>query len=154
MLAIRLSNNHECLFDAGTITYNLSVCVKPDGYKTIVYTTGINKSKLFCRILLNAPKGLEVDHINGNTLDNRKCNLRLVTSQQNKFNTKKRGDLSLPKGVHRHGNNYRAAITHNYTRYNLGTYPTVERAEAAYKAKAEAFQKEYAFHNRKIIANV
>ena len=43
---------------------------------------------LMHRFILNAPKGLYVDHINRNKLDNRKENLRLVTPLQSHFNTK------------------------------------------------------------------
>lgn len=44
------------------------------------------KTILMHRFILDAPKGFQVDHINGNGLDNRKSNLRIVTSRQNQQN--------------------------------------------------------------------
>ncbi len=38
------------------------------------------------RILLGAQKGQEVDHVNFDKLDNRRCNIRLASSRQNKCN--------------------------------------------------------------------
>lgn len=43
--------------------------------------------KLHCFILGKIKRGFVVDHINHNTLDNRKCNLRVVTQSQNIMNS-------------------------------------------------------------------
>lgn len=51
------------------------------------------------RLILNAPNGSIVDHINGDPLDNRKCNLRICTHAQNQQNTRSRGGSSKYKGV-------------------------------------------------------
>lgn len=56
-------------------------------------------SKYLHRFINNTPKGKETDHANRNTLDNRKCNLRVCTSSQNKRNLPPRSKSSIYKGV-------------------------------------------------------
>jgi hypothetical protein len=52
------------------------------------------------RIIMNAKKGQEVDHIDGNTLNNQKSNLRIVTKTQNQMNRKiQKNNISGYKGV-------------------------------------------------------
>lgn len=56
--------------------------------RRIYYKNGKNKGLYLARIIMNPPKGMIVDHINGNTLDNRRKNLRIITRQQNTWNQK------------------------------------------------------------------
>ena len=51
-------------------------------------------------ILGKPEKGFEIDHINGNGIDNRKCNLRFVTKRQNCQNRKNVNDSSKYPGVY------------------------------------------------------
>lgn len=99
-----------------------------------------NKSKLkrvyFHRHILGSiPKGKVVDHINGNSLDNRRVNLRIVSQQQNKRNLG--GALTNSKsgirGVYwsKQKNKWHAVIRHNRKGINLGFYDNIEDARKA-----------------------
>jgi len=91
--------------------------------------------------------GIYVDHINGNTLDNRKENLRLATNQQNAVNSRKpKNNTSGLKGVifYPKQNRWRAFIKFNYKQIHLGMFGTKEEAHAAYCAKAIELYGEFA----------
>jgi len=55
-----------------------------------VYSGAKPKIRLH-RLILGKKEGYIIDHINGNTLDNRKCNLRFATKSQNCMNSKSNG---------------------------------------------------------------
>jgi hypothetical protein len=90
------------------------------------------------RVLMNAPNGVQVDHINRNPLDNRKANLRLATVTQNLWNqgVSKR-NTSGTKGVAfiQQRQKWRATIMVNGKNRHLGYFARREDAAAAY-AKA------------------
>ena len=78
------------------------------------------------RYLMEPPKGFVVDHINGDPLDNRKVNLRVVTVKENNDNQKKqRESESGYRGVYRQSRNTWVAV---YKRRRLGVYATKEAA--------------------------
>src|SRR5690349_9172361 len=82
------------------------------------------KTIMLHRFIMNAPEGMEVDHINGDGLDNRRVNLRLVTKTENLRSRKTfKSNKTGYKGVVYNPQNGRWKVT-----INLGTYDTAEEA--------------------------
>ena len=128
-----------------------------NGYAVTKITTGFKKPKQYSqnmhRLILNLPKyQYQVDHINGNKLDNRKINLRLCTTQLNAANRKvpkKWASDSKYKGVHfektmLRKKRWRARIEVNYKKIDLGMYHTQEDAALAYNLAASKYFGEFA----------
>lgn len=105
-----------------------------------------NKRIQLHRMVMNAPKGTYVDHINGNPLDNRRCNLRLVTPQQSVFNRGKNKNGNAPfKGItKRSKTKWEASIKRNGKSYYLGVFNCPGCAHHAYVIKAIDLFGEYA----------
>lgn len=98
------------------------------------------KSILMHRVIMGLePRGtvqvsLEVDHINGDRLDNRKQNLRVVTRAENAQNLRPRdGGTSRFRGVSfdRRAGKWRAEVTIFYKKHYLGLFDTEDEANAA-----------------------
>jgi len=99
------------------------------------------------RVLINCDKGLDVDHINGERTDNRRCNLRVCTRQQNIFNSSKRcTNTSGYKGVcyRKERGKYRARIRIGGKEILLGHFDTAIEASNAYNKAALEYHKEFA----------
>ena len=119
------------------------------------YAMNGSRTKSIHRVVMGSPKGMCVDHINGDTLDNRKQNLRICTRAQNSQNKKLRRDSKSGfKGVAKTGkNSWHAYIGDPNTAYpkkrhvRLGTYKTPEEAARAYDKKAIEFFGEFAYIN-------
>jgi hypothetical protein len=82
----------------------------------------------------------EIDHVDGDPLNNRIANLRDVTrsvNQQNLFRAKANNQCGL-LGVRRVRGRWRARITSNGSPLHIGSFATAEEAHQAYlKAKRE-----------------
>jgi hypothetical protein len=92
-----------------------------------------------------------VDHINGDTLDNRRGNLRVVTRSQNAFNAKVHRDNKTGfKGVYfdKQTGLYRAQIMAEGKRVSLGRYATPEEAAEAYDKACRELHGEHAKPNK------
>lgn len=89
--------------------------------------------------------GEHVDHINRDSLDNRRENLRLANSQQNHFNMKRfSNNRSGFKGVRKDGKRWSARIKVNYQDIRLGVFDTPEQAHQAYCEAAKKYAGEFA----------
>jgi hypothetical protein len=84
------------------------------------------------------PSGLVVDHINGNRLDSRMENMRLVTDRVNNQNMEIHRDGKLVGGTfHKRDNKYYSQIKINSKQIYLGRFNTEQEANEAYKIACE-----------------
>jgi len=101
---------------------------------------------------INAPRIPRVDHINGDTLDNRRCNLRLSTASQNGGNRCKlnKNNRSGYHGVHldKWTGRWRALIKVDRKKICLGRFDDREGAARAYNAAAIKYFGEFATLNK------
>lgn len=118
-----------------------------DGVYARMYIKGGKGKKVrLHNLLLNNPNKTQVDHINGDQLDNRRGNLRIVTSAQNMMNTKLHSNnKQRQKGVSRHISGlYFARICVEGTVRSLGYYRTIREAGEAYRIAAKKYFGEFA----------
>lgn len=91
------------------------------------------------RLIADCPKGLQIDHINHDTLNNTQKNIRIVTPSENQQNARTRkGSKSGLRGVYwdKTTKSWRAMIVINYKNYYLGTFLNpLEAAEVVKKAR-------------------
>lgn len=103
------------------------------------YLANRETNQYFHRIIMGSPKGLYIDHIDGNPTNNKKSNLRVVTPSQNSYNQSKAKDTSSKfKGVcfYPKAKKYRAYINHEGKRINIGYFKTEVEAGNAYNEYA------------------
>lgn len=154
---IPLSKGKVALIDADDFAsvsaYKWCVIEMPERPVTMWYaitaTPGNNKKKIYLhRFIMDAPKGTVVDHINGDTLDNRRSNLRVCTYSQNNCNAiHKKKNRTGYRGVSANGRSYVAQIVLQGIRYRLGSFPTPKEAAVAYDRAAINLHGEFASLN-------
>lgn len=106
-----------------------------------IYVVGSDrKTRLHREVLKLDDPQLIVDHINGDTLDNRKVNLRVITRAENNKNMRKRVTNTVGATQVQYNekyDNYCSRIQLNGVVYTLGTFNTMEEAAAAYFGAAK-----------------
>jgi len=109
--------------------------LQADGYRRIRIDGKMYLSHRLIYIYHNGEiaDGLHIDHIDRDKLNNNIENLRLVTIQENQFNTDAKGYY-----FHKPSNKFMAHIKVHQKLINLGYFDTAEEARATYlKAKSE-----------------
>ncbi len=137
---VPLTKGYEAVIDADDVDlvgkYNW--CAILDGRSVYAFRRGPSPERLTIRMhrfLMGDPDGLDIDHQDGDGLNNRRGNLRYATKSQNSQNQRlSKSSTSGLKGVcwHKARCKWRAAIRVNSKRTYLGHHDTIEAAYAAY----------------------
>lgn len=157
MKILKNNKNYKCIVDDEDYErykdYNWSVNDYYNKGPYFVRIKQINNKKesiRLHRLIMNAKKGEEVDHIDGNTLDNRKCNLRICTPKENSRNRKRqKNNTTGYVGVLFVNRKYlirqfRARIKVDGKIKHLGYFKTREEAALAYNIAAVIYFGEFA----------
>ena len=128
--------------------------VKIRGHSIYVHRTDISDG---CRrhiymhlLILSAPTEMDVDHKDGDGLNNQRSNIRLCTHTQNMGNRKRqKSATSKYKGLHLSKNKKKwiADIRVDGRTQHIGAFKTEENAAIAYNIYAEKYHGEFARYN-------
>jgi hypothetical protein len=120
----------------GYVVTNIKVDVYTYKFNIPMHTVLLGKNDIFV-----------VDHINGNSLDNRRCNLRLCTHKQNCWNRRANiKSTSQYKGVFlvKKTGKWRTQIKYQGKIVSIGNFDNELEAARAYDNKAKLYYGEYA----------
>ena len=160
MKEIQLTQGKVALVDDEDYEYlnQWKWCLRGTGLGKFYAIRGFSKSKKsnkgsisLHRQLMKPEKGYVIDHLDGNTLNNQKHNLRICTQSQNCSNQKiSKSNTSGYKGViySQPSNKYYARITFNKKFLHLGSYIDPKDAARAYNEAAIKYHGEFANLNK------
>lgn len=145
MSKLKLTNGQYTLIDR-------DVFVLAKNYKWRLNTQGyvrrsLSNGEFLHRLVMEAPEGKLVDHINRNPLDNRRSNLRLCDPSQNNINMKRRVDnRSGHRGIywHKKANKWCAEISFRGKRNYLGLFEKLSNAVKIRKEKEKELYGQFA----------
>ena len=157
MKEIQLTQGKVALVDDEDYEYlnQFKWCLRGTGLGNFYAIRGFRKSKnnnitgsiSMHRQLMKPEKGYVIDHLDGNTLNNQKSNLRICTQSQNCSNQKiSILNTSGYKGVlyNKKNKRYYARITVNRRLFSLGGYICIKEAASAYNNAAQKYHGEFA----------
>tara|TARA_R110000744_G_scaffold69841_1_gene141532 strand:+ start:103 stop:606 length:504 start_codon:yes stop_codon:yes gene_type:complete len=149
---VTLTQGYTAIIDAADVPlvegYNWYV--KHSGYTVYAHRNDYSGTKprtvIMHRTILGDPEELEVDHRDGEGINNRRSNLRAATRAQNQQNTRiSSANTSGFKGVSLHGvsGKWRVRISLNGNSTDLGLFGSPEEAHAAYCRASEKYHGEF-----------
>jgi hypothetical protein len=124
-------------------------CVSGSGNRLYAVRSDRGRHVSMHRLLTNAPRGMVVDHIDGNGLNNRRSNLRVCTQRQNLYNSRPKGKSSRFKGVcwDKNRRQWIVLISNGERSIHVGRFDDEVEAARAYDRKAFELFGEYAWLN-------
>lgn len=149
---VPLSKGYEAVIDAADAhlvqSFNWTANVNRHSvYGYCVVPGGSQKNIRLHRLIMAAPDGVMVDHVDGDGLNNRRSNLRLASHSENGRNSRTPAtNVSGFKGVSwdRSRCKWQAHIRVNGKSKNLGRFDSAELAHAAYAQAASRFFGQFA----------
>lgn len=125
---------------------DVKIRIDKRGYPFYYRFSGLKRRRkvILHRLVLTAPKGHVVDHIDGNRLNIMASNLRVLSLAQNTRNrNKKPSGFSQYKGVYRSNGRFRSVIIYGYQKFELGIYSTEIEAAIIYDVAARMLDSAY-----------
>jgi hypothetical protein len=132
-------NSKYAGMQAGSLLKGKYIQIKFDGYHYLAH-------RLAWIIMTGEQPDDQIDHIDGDGLNNRFNNLREATQAQNMANCER-----LVRGIYEYPNGkWKALIGIDHERIYLGLFNTKEEAYTAYQAALIETHGEYAIYNRRL----
>jgi HNH endonuclease/AP2 domain len=149
---VPLTQGYEAVIDAADVPLvggvNWTANVRPQGCYAYRHKPRPDSGPIYLhRFLMGDPDELDVDHVDGDRLNNRRSNLRLATRSQNMQNGKLRKDnTSGHKGVVfiKETGKWRAQVARDGRAMYFGNYATIEEAIDAARAARESLHGAFA----------
>lgn len=149
-MVLKLTKGKFCLIDSSDFVWidKYKWSLTKNGTKFYAVRNEKGNRIYLHREVFGAKKGELVDHVNNDSLDNRRKNLRLSDRSKNasnSFKTKNKKSSKF-KGVHWHSQigRWRACIHKNGKKISLGCYSTEKKAAKAYYSAARRLFREFA----------
>jgi hypothetical protein len=141
----------ECVDMVAAFSWTASEELRQDGTvrrcsaHRMARVSGGRKKVFLHRLIFGRETDLDIDHIDGDALNNRRANLREVTKSQNQHNRRLQANASGLKGVtwDRDRRVWRARIGINGKRIQLGRFSNKKDAYAAYREASARLHGEF-----------